>query len=38
LLVAAYHSEAPFSIRKTLIQHAIKHFRELEKAEINAIL
>lgn len=36
--VAMYHSEAAYSVRRYLIEHAKKQFPELEKAETNAIL
>lgn len=38
LLLAVYHSEAPYSVRKVLIEQAKKSFKELEKAETNALL
>jgi predicted TIM-barrel enzyme len=30
-----YHCEAPYSVRKVLIEQAKKNFKELEKAEVN---
>ena len=33
-----YHSEAPYLVRKSLIEQAKKTFKELEKAETNALL
>ena len=33
-----YHAEAPYLIRKLLIEQARKSFKELEKAELNALL
>lgn len=33
-----YHAEAPYLIRKILIEQARKCFKELEKAELNALL
>ena len=33
-----YHSEAPFQVRRFLIEQAKKSFKELEKAELNALL
>jgi len=33
-----YHSEAPYSVRRFLIEQAKKNFKELEKAELNALL
>lgn len=38
ILVACYHSEAAYAVRKLFIEHAKKQFAELEKAETNAIL
>lgn len=34
----AYHSEAQFAVRKVVIDVAKKHFRELEKLNMNAVL
>ena len=33
-----YHSEAQFAVRKLIIDVAKRHFRELEKASMNAVL
>jgi len=35
--IAAYHSEAPYNVRKVLLEHAKKNFKELEKAEANFV-
>jgi len=35
--IAAYHSEAPYNVRKVLLEHAKKTFKELEKAEANFV-
>ena len=35
--LVAFHSEAPYSIRKILLEHAKKHIKELEKAEANFV-
>lgn len=35
--IAAYHSEAPYNVRKVLLDHAKKNFKELEKAEANFV-
>lgn len=37
LEIAAFHSEAPYALRKLLIEQAKKHFKELEKAEANFV-
>jgi len=37
LEIAAFHSEAPYSLRKLLIEQAKKSFKELEKAEANFV-
>jgi hypothetical protein len=34
----AYHSEASYSVRKNIIEKARERIKELEKAEINALL
>lgn len=34
----AYHSEAQFAVRRLIIDVAKKHFRELEKLNMNAVL
>jgi hypothetical protein len=34
-IVALYHAEAAYQVRKVLMEAARKSFRELEKAEIN---
>lgn len=36
--VAAYHCEAAYAIRKVLIEQAKKSFKELEKADVIALL
>ena len=33
-----YHSEAPYSLRKILIEQGRKTFKELEKTDVNALL
>lgn len=38
ILVACYHSEAAYAVRKLFIEQAKKQFAELEKAETSAIL
>ncbi len=38
LLTAVYHAEAPYSLRRILIEQSKKHFREVERADTNAIL
>jgi hypothetical protein len=38
LLVAVYHADAQYNLRRLLIDFARKHFKELEKAEVNALL
>lgn len=38
LQVAMYHSEASYALRKLVIEQARKSFKELEKAEMSALL
>jgi hypothetical protein len=38
LLVALYQPEASYCLRRVLIDNARKHFKELEKVEMNALL
>lgn len=33
-----YHSEAQYAVRKLIIETARKHFKELEKLNLNAVL
>jgi len=35
--IAAYHSEAPYNVRKVLLEQAKKNFKEVEKAEANFV-
>ena len=35
--LAAYHSEAPYNVRKVLLEHAKKCFKEVEKSEANFV-
>jgi hypothetical protein len=37
-VVALFHPEAAYSVRKVVIEHARKHFKELDKAELNQLL
>jgi len=34
----AYHSEAQFAVRRYIIEVAKRHFKELEKLSMNAVL
>lgn len=34
----AYHSEAQYAVRKLIIEVARRHFKELEKLNLNAVL
>ena len=38
LQIAVYHSEAPYALRKVLMEQARKTFKELEKADVNQLL
>lgn len=37
-MVALFHPEAAYAVRKTIMEAARKMFKELEKAEINQLL
>jgi hypothetical protein len=37
ILLAAYHSEASFNVRKVLLEHAKKSIKEVEKSEANFV-
>ena len=38
LQTAVYHAEAPYALRRILIEQSKKHYREIERADTNAIL
>ena len=37
-MVAMYHPEAAYAVRKVIMTAAMKAFKELEKAEVNQLL